>query len=167
MEGFFVVIGFLKKLWNDSLSIFGFAANDVDPLTFSEAVIKEETPVDGNYYRREGFCNGCGQCCQNIALIHDGQVISRLSEFDILKEKFPEYAAFRIARADNEGLLFRCSNLKEDNSCAIYENRPDFCRNYPDETGLIWGGRLPSECSYLFKIKETFDHVLEKHGASR
>lgn len=127
-------------------------------------VQEEEPPVEGKYYTRTGSCNGCGQCCQNIALIHDGQVISRLSEFDALKEKFPEYAAFRVSKTDGEGLLFKCSHLQEDNSCGIYDNRPGFCRNYPDETGLILGGKLPSECSYQFKLKQTFDEVLKKNS---
>jgi Fe-S-cluster containining protein len=51
-------------------------------------------------------CVGCGACCRKLNLLSEKQ----------LKEVNLE------AREDGS-----CVNLNEDNSCAVYENRPEIC----------------------------------------
>ena len=51
-------------------------------------------------------CVGCGACCRKLHLLNEEQ----------LKDAGLE------AREDGS-----CVNLKEDNSCSIYEDRPDIC----------------------------------------
>lgn len=51
-------------------------------------------------------CVGCGACCRKLHLLKEEQ----------LKDVGLE------AREDGS-----CVNLKEDNSCSIYEDRPDIC----------------------------------------
>lgn len=121
----------------------------------------EEPPVTGKYYTRTGYCNGCGHCCQNIALIFENEVVKTVAAFQALKDAHPEYEAFRVSFANDEGLLFHCSHLLPDNRCGIYNDRPGFCRNYPSEQGLILGGRLPEECSYRFTPRRSFSSTLE------
>lgn len=51
-------------------------------------------------------CNQCGACCRNIPE----------QMFDL----------FDLPRTDKKGV---CGHLKEDNTCAIFENRPNICRS--------------------------------------
>lgn len=56
-------------------------------------------------------CTGCGECCKKI--------LGRLVE---------------IGFAEEGG---QCKHLQEDNSCGIYDSRPDECRM--DKVKIAWG----------------------------
>tara|TARA_B100001059_G_C17337010_1_gene334042 strand:+ start:204 stop:494 length:291 start_codon:yes stop_codon:yes gene_type:complete len=51
-------------------------------------------------------CVGCGACCRKLGLLSKEQLL------DVGLE------------SDDKG---HCTNLKEDNSCSIYDNRPEIC----------------------------------------
>lgn len=83
-------------------------------------------------------CLDCGACCKYVVIPMEG---------------FPEDAKRWLAM--HEGLkvvgnrLFiaaRCKNLRLDNSCAIYADRPDVCRDY------LVGGEGCIESRALFKV---------------
>ncbi len=121
-----------------------------------------ETTVEGDYYNRTGSCNQCGQCCQHIYLTYRRQVIKNVDEFNRIKTLHAkEYGSFQPIEQTATGVVFQCNALEEDNRCGRYLNRPTFCRTYPTEDSLLQGGKLPSDCSYLFEIRHKFSQVLK------
>ena len=113
-------------------------------------------------HRKNFSCNGCATCC-NLAC----------SEFsyDELKEKakngdnfasqftkifipyeskeearkiYPEYIEL-LEKTGNENVYFyHCPKLTKDNRCSDYENRPQICRDFPDNPLVI----LPKKCGF-------------------
>lgn len=124
--------------------------------------IKQDGRVQGQYYERTGSCNQCGKCCTNIYLIHGQRVIDDAALFEELKHGNPEYAYFKVVDEAEDGLLFQCVHLQEDNRCAVYADRPDFCRKYPSEHSLLMGGKLADGCGYRFRLLQTFQDVLHQ-----
>ncbi|HEY9745424.1 MAG TPA: YkgJ family cysteine cluster protein [Oculatellaceae cyanobacterium] len=128
----------------------------------SREEFKQSGPVQGQYYERTGSCNRCGKCCTNIYLIHGQKVIDTPELFEELQLSNPEYQYFKPVSQDEEGLLFQCTHLQPDNTCGIYENRPEFCRKYPSEQTLLMGGKLAESCGYRFRLLRTFQDVLQQ-----
>lgn len=122
----------------------------------------QAAPHEGQYYRRTGSCNMCGKCCTNIYLVHGQETIETEERFEELREDNSEYQYFVPINKTDDGLRFQCIHLQEDNSCAIYDDRPDFCRRYPSEHSLLMGGELAKGCGYSFELIETFRDVLSK-----
>ncbi len=121
--------------------------------------------LKGQYYERGGECHQCGKCCTNIQLVHGDQTIDTLVQYEELKLTNPEYAYFRplvLASAPEQGesLSFECMNLQADNTCGIYDKRPDFCRRYPSEHTMLMGAKLAEGCGYRFRLLRSFQDVL-------
>jgi len=117
----------------------------------------------GKSYIRVGKCNKCGFCCTMLTLCIEGKPITKEEEFEHLKEVFPEYTRFYIIGRDEDGhLLFTCKYLTEDFKCGDYKNRPQICREYPDQQLLTKGGILVSKCGYKFIPVENFEDILAK-----
>lgn len=116
--------------------------------------------LSGQYYERTGSCHQCGKCCTNIHLVHGEQTIDSMARYEELKASNPEYGYFVPTVDDDGGLSFSCMHLQADNNCGIYEQRPDFCRRYPSEQGLLMGGKLAEDCGYRFRLLKTFQDVL-------
>jgi len=57
-------------------------------------------------------CTGCGACCRRV-----GQYVERLKKTNLAYLGFPY-------QWDESG---RCEMLNEDNSCAVYDDRPIVC----------------------------------------
>ena len=55
--------------------------------------------------------------------------------FDLLESKYPN---------DNDIYFYHCPKLGEDNLCTDYENRPDICRDFPNNPLVIF----PKDCGY-------------------
>lgn len=121
---------------------------------------KQSGTLRGKYYVRTGSCNKCGKCCTDIYLIHHDRTIDTLELFEALKPENPEYQHFKVVRETPDGLQFQCTHLSPENRCTIYENRPDFCRNYPSEKSILLGGNLAKGCGYTFELIRTFQDVL-------
>jgi hypothetical protein len=137
------------------------------PLRLGLRDAEQNQPVVGKYYVRTGSCNGCGVCCQNIYLVHQERPIASVAEFERLQHLFDDYAPFHPIEETEYGLVFRCGQLQADNTCGIYDSRPDFCRRYPTELSLVQGGKLADECSYVFTPRAAFPQVLASVAASR
>ena len=118
--------------------------------------------VQGKYYERTGSCHQCGQCCTNIYLIYGKHTIDSLEMFETIKARHPEYRYFTPRETNGNEIIFDCVNLQPDNRCAIYENRPSFCKIYPSEYSLKMGGKLAEGCGYQFKLRKTFSDILKK-----
>ena len=85
-------------------------------------------------------CKRCGKCCRWL-LLH----IIRLSDVDV---EFVKARGLAVIQVDDEmcgvyATNMPCKHLNDDNTCAIYENRPESCKKYPE--GRIY---LLPECGY-------------------
>ena len=123
-----------------------------------------EGPVRGRFYERSGACNGCAQCCKDIYLLDGGEPVASVGQFEAMRKAYPEYRAFEPVEETEHGLVFRCANLRPDNTCGEYERRPPFCRDYPSEAGLLLGGKLPQECGYAFRLLKSFEQVMREQA---
>ncbi|MFM7469016.1 MAG: YkgJ family cysteine cluster protein [Vampirovibrionales bacterium] len=126
------------------------------------AEAEQHAILKGKTYHRHGGCNGCGRCCEEIFLGHEGGLIQSVEMWEAIKEDHPHYGWFTPIELRDQGLLFRCKKLGADKRCTDYENRPQFCRDYPSEDGIILGGCQPLECSYWFSPAHTFKDVLSE-----
>ena len=109
-------------------------------------------------------CGGCGTCCklacsefsyeelQNKAKFGDNFAQQFISVFVPYKSKdeaqniFPEYFEMLDEELDEDDqtYYYHCPKVTEDNRCSDYENRPQICRDFPDNPL----GFLPPKCSY-------------------
>ena len=76
-------------------------------------------------------CQACGNCCRVMHPILKQNDIIRLSScLSISQDEFEEQY---LAKDEDGDLTFRetpCPFLS-DNSCSVYQNRPNDCRSYP------------------------------------
>lgn len=115
-------------------------------------------------YRHEFECNKTGTCCHlassefsyeelkekakngdNFASQFTGIFIPYES-VDEAKKVFPEYIDFIFSTlGENEKIYFyHCPNIGTDNLCSNYENRPQICRDFPNNPLTL----LPPQCSF-------------------
>lgn len=88
--------------------------------------------------KRQGNCNRCGKCCS-----FDGLVESETS----LIAKVAKQAGATIDEI-KAAIRFDCPKLLKSGSvcfCRDYENRPDFCKQYPAEPADLVAG-----CGFSF-----------------
>jgi len=116
--------------------------------------------VTGRYLKRRGSCNQCGRCCTNIYLIHENDTIKTVAEFEQYQRVDKEFEGFIPIDTDEHGVRFQCKHLQANNHCAIYTDRPSFCRQYPSEKGVLLGGVLAEECGYSFEVIHKFKTIL-------
>lgn len=123
-------------------------------------------------YRTKFNCNGCATCC-NLACSEfspeelrqkadngDNFASQFLSVFIPYKDKeearkiYPEYIELLEKNKENEVYFYHCPKLTADNRCSDYENRPQICRDFPDNPLSI----LPESCGYK-KWKEEIEPI--------
>lgn len=110
-----------------------------------------------------GSCRQCGACCRRISLQTTKGWIRSREEFARLLRKHPDYSRFRISGRDEQGyLLFTCSWLQEDGSCADHDNRLPICRGYPDPRLPMEGGELLPGCGYYILRGKPFSRYLDQ-----
>ena len=190
----------LEKLHSDYREIFAQVEAEIDsqlcgiPLRAYEKTLKErlarvvaECNNLSEKYRGECGCRGCGVCCKFA--------VSEFS-YDELKEKanngdnfasqfvsvfvpyenedeysalFPEY--LELLSDSGQYYVYHCPKVTDDNRCPDYDNRPQICRDFPDNPIAF----LPKECGYMdWKLKsemlwlklraekEIINHLLSK-----
>ena len=123
--------------------------------------------------RIEGACKMRGNCCRNLILVDRGRPLASLRRFRRLARREPEFAMF-VPREEvyEDGLLrFSCQNLGGDGRCQIYQERPDFCREYPVPEMFKVGGELLPGCGYRVvrgeSPAEPFARVFERELDSK
>lgn len=113
-------------------------------------------------YRERFKCVGCATCC-NLACSQfspeelkekaqngDKFAIQFLSVFIPYKTKeeaekiYPEYIQLLKDNNETDVYFYHCPKLTADNRCSDYENRPQICRDFPDNPLSI----LPKSCGY-------------------
>ncbi len=114
-------------------------------------------------YRENFNCSGCASCC-NLAcsefsydeLKHksengDNFATQFISVFipyeneEEAKKVYPEYFEFLKIEAPSENVYFyHCSKITKENKCSDYKNRPQICKDFPDNPL----GFLPKTCGF-------------------
>ncbi len=141
-----------RKWQIDVLSMLG---NDVSKdiyLKFQEILVER-----ANY-----SCKGCATCC-NLACSEFSPEELRLraengdnfaqqftsifipySSKEEARKIYPEYIALLEQNKDSEVYFYHCPKLTEDKRCSDYENRPQICRDFPDNPLTL----LPVSCGF-------------------
>lgn len=112
----------------------------------------------------DGACKQCGNCCRNLLLVDDHQIIKDAASFERLKKKLPIYKIFRRKTIQDDGQwVFKCTKLTHHNTCSIHDQRPPICSNYPTKQMLRMNGELLEGCGYNIRPALPFDTILEAH----
>lgn len=123
-------------------------------------------------YRSQFKCVGCATCC-NLACSEfspeelrqkaqngDNFAQQFLSVFIPYESKeearkvYPEYIKMLEDNKEDDVYFYHCPKLTKDKRCSDYENRPQICRDFPDNPLSI----LPKSCGYK-KWKEEIEPV--------
>ncbi len=113
-------------------------------------------------YRSQFKCVGCATCC-NLACSEfspaelkqkaengDNFAAQFLSVFvpyaskEDARKVYPEYIKMLEENKEDNVYFYHCPKLTEDKRCSDYENRPQICRDFPDNPLSI----LPKSCGY-------------------
>lgn len=119
-------------------------------------------------YREQCNCTGCGVCCkfavsefspEELTLKaqqgdnYAKQFISTFlpyKSFDTVREIYPKYVQFLQNLAQGSYYFYHCPKVTKDNRCSDYENRPQICKDFPDNPIAF----LPKSCGFLpWKLK--------------
>lgn len=112
---------------------------------------------------RENYsCNGCATCCNlacsefsydelkkrakngdKFATQFTGIFVPYKSKEEARKV-YPQYIELLDNSVDEEVYFYHCPKLNECKRCSDYENRPQICRDFPDNPLSI----LPKSCGY-------------------
>lgn len=130
-------------------------------------------------YRKIFNCCGCATCCklacsefsygelQQKAKNGDNfatQFISVFIPYDDeneAKEIYPEYFELLKEKLDGEKVYFyHCPKLTTGNRCSDYENRPQICRDFPDNPLSL----LPANCGFCSWKEEIEPTALMLHS---
>lgn len=114
-------------------------------------------------YRKMFHCMGCATCCKlacsEFSYDELNQKASQGDNFaqqftsifipyedeNIAKQVYPEYFKLLAEKLDGENVYFYyCPKLTNENRCSDYENRPQICRDFPDNPLSL----LPAACGY-------------------
>lgn len=119
-------------------------------------------------FRRRCSCGGCGACCKFAVSEFSPEELRLKAEngdnfaqqfvsvfvpyesVESVKEIYPEYVEFLQNSADGNYYFYHCPKVTEDNKCPDYENRPQICRDFPDNPLAF----LPKSCTFIpWKLK--------------
>lgn len=80
---------------------------------------------------------------------------------DEARQIYPEYFELLAEKLNGENVYFyHCPKLTTDNRCSDYENRPQICRDFPDNPLSL----LPKACGYCEWKEEIEPTALMLHG---
>ena len=113
-------------------------------------------------YRVKFNCVGCATCC-NLACsefspeelkqkAENGDKFAKqftsifipYSSKEEARKIYPEYIELLEENNETDVYFYHCPKLTKDNRCSDYENRPQICRDFPDNPLCI----LPKSCGY-------------------
>ncbi|MBP3924215.1 YkgJ family cysteine cluster protein [bacterium] len=148
-------VGSEGKLWQNA--VLDMFENDI-----SKEVVRKLAQIKA--YRNCGQfgCKGCATCC-NLACSEfspeelkekakngdnfANQFLSVFVPYNSREEAYkiyPEYLDLLRKKTDEKVYFYHCPKLDENNRCSDYENRPQICRDFPDNPFCI----LPKSCGY-------------------
>jgi len=105
-----------------------------------------------SYWKLEGKCKQCGNCCKEILLKMTPRQISSKFFTNLAIRWITWLFDFILLRVDYENgyLAFTCKHVSSDGKCGNYFWRPSVCRNYPLVDYFKQPCVLPG-CGYLPK----------------
>ena len=130
-------------------------------------------------HKQNFSCKCCGACCKLACSEFSPEELKEKSKNgDIIAKQFietfipyeneadaqkiyPEYFELLKSEKPNENIYFyHCPKVTADNKCSDYENRPQICKNFPDNPIEF----LPKTCAYLKWKKECEEKALSLHA---
>lgn len=110
--------------------------------------------------RQQVPCLSCGLCCSYIALEIDGPATLR-GATDILWYLYHQGVAIYF---DGDEWMVqidtRCRNLQDDNRCAIYETRPQICREFDEKSCEV---NAEDEGATFYNAREFLSYLAQHH----
>lgn len=113
-------------------------------------------------YRENFHCAGCATCCNLACSEFSPEELRQKAEngdnfakqftsifipYESKEEArkiYPEYIQMLEDNKEEDVYFYHCPKLTKDNRCSDYENRPQICRDFPDNPLSI----LPKACGY-------------------
>ena len=114
-------------------------------------------------FRQNSKCAGCGICCRlAVSGYSPEQLNTKAQNNDNYAQQFtrtfipyknsgearkifPEYIDMLERHVKNGYYLYHCPKITDDNKCSDYENRPQICRDFPDNPLSF----LPLSCGFI------------------
>ena len=121
-----------------------------------------ETTAKLQKIRANYQCSGCGVCCKFAVSEFSPEELKLKSEngdklaiefintfvpyqsAETARRIYPEYVELLEKNTDGKYYIYHCPKVMADNKCPDYENRPQICRDFPDNPI----GFLPKTCGY-------------------
>lgn len=168
--------------------VFSQFSKDSDGRKWQLAVLKmlEEDISKDIYFkfqeilnaRKDYHCKGCATCC-NLACseFSPDELKERAERGDNFAKQFlsvfipysskeearsvyPEYIELLEKNKENDVYFYHCPKLTEDKRCSDYENRPQICRDFPDNPLTL----LPVSCGFCEWKEKSEDMTLLLHA---
>ncbi|MBD5401602.1 YkgJ family cysteine cluster protein [bacterium] len=113
--------------------------------------------------RKSFSCIGCGTCCKLACSEFSPEELEIKARYgdDFAKqflqtfvpyhsqnkaaEIFPEYIELLAKQNEHGYYFYHCPKVTEDNKCPDYQNRPQICRDFPDNPLAF----LPLKCGFM------------------
>ena len=129
-------------------------------------------------YRKMFKCSGCATCCRLACSEYSYEELKQKASngdsfasqftsifvpyenFDDARTIYPEYVDLVMAKTNGKIYFYHCPKLTIDNRCSDYENRPQICRDFPDNPLDI----LPEKCGYCAWKEEINPIALMLHS---
>ncbi|MBC7884204.1 MAG: YkgJ family cysteine cluster protein [Saprospiraceae bacterium] len=115
-------------------------------------------------------CLGCANCCKTTPPLITKNDLNRISKhLNISPKQFKRRFVLDDVNGDMMFNGVPCRFLNEDNSCLIYEVRPEACRKYPHTNELEYQDRAllnaantvvcPAAFYVIQRLKTEFDYL--------
>ena len=105
--------------------------------------------------RKEISCGKCGSCCRLAACPNSPEELEEKANNEEVEKLHPEYV--KAVKSLHEKIYFyHCNLVTKDNLCPKYEDRPQICRDYPDNPLEIY----PVKCEYKKWRNNVLDDIL-------
>jgi len=129
-------------------------------------------------YRKMFKCNGCATCCNLACSEYSYEELKEKAQngdnfadqftsvfvpyenIDEARAVYPEYVDLVREKTDGKIFFYHCPKLTSDNLCSDYGNRPQICRDFPDNPLDI----LPEKCGFCAWKEEINPIALMLHS---
>ncbi len=113
-------------------------------------------------YRKLFNCSGCATCCKLACSEFSPEELQEKAQngdnfaqqftsvfvpyetFEEAEAVYPEYIQLLREKVDGQVYFYHCPKVTKDNRCSDYENRPQICRDFPDNPLAV----LPVKCGF-------------------
>ena len=156
------VNGYISDIYEKGSA--GFAWQSSVKSLLENKLNKETAAITGEIRKLRTLydCAGCGVCCRfavsefsfqelQIRAKNGDKTAQKFVEtfvpyntLDDARQVFPEYVELLENNTDGSFYIYHCPKVTQNNRCPDYENRPEICRDFPDNPAAF----LPVCCGY-------------------